>query len=99
MKCKVIPIGDWNMDSTTQITVAHGLTLSKIRNVHANIRNDGNDLYMTINLTFNGAVQGSADTYDGTSVILNRLSGGAFDSDTFDSTSYNRGYITIWYEE
>jgi len=99
MKCKVIPIGDWNMDSTTQITVAHGLTLSKIRNVQANIRNDGDDLYMTIKLTFNGAVQGSADTYDGTSVILNRLSGGAFDSDTFDSTSYNRGYITIWYEE
>jgi len=28
---------------------------------------------------------------------LTRIGGGLFDSTAFDSTSFNRGYITIWY--
>lgn len=37
---KVIEIGDWDMDTTDSVNVAHGLTLSKIINVRAIIRDD-----------------------------------------------------------
>ena len=37
---EVIDIGDWDMDTTSSIPVAHGLTQSKIRTVTATIRSD-----------------------------------------------------------
>ena len=31
-------------------------------------------------------------------VVLIRKASGSFDSSDFDSTSYNRGWVTVWYE-
>ena len=49
LSTKIIEIGDWNMDSTNSIGVAHGLTLSKIRGIEsAIIRDDGDTSYFNI---------------------------------------------------
>ncbi len=97
IKIKIIDIGDWNMDTTTNVTVAHGLTGSKIRSVSAYIISDaGNWTYVLNGISSSGALGGSI-AWDSTLIELSRVSSGLFDSTFFDSTSYNRGYITIWY--
>ena len=108
LKKKVILIGDWNMDSTRSINVAHGLTFSKIRNVVVSIRNDtNNSLYVMgggyiDEITHHYVSLGSV-TVDGTNVGMDRgVADGsftaAFDGTAFDSTAYNRGWIVIEYE-
>jgi len=97
---KIIEIGDWNMDSTASISVAHGLTLSKIMAVSAIIRNDADSTrYQVPPLPV--AVASFAvriSTIDATNVGLAREAGGFFDANTdYDATSYNRGWLVIWY--
>lgn len=94
---KVIDIGDWNMDTTTSVNVAHGLTLANIRSVDVVIRNDTDSAYYQLNRTPSGNNDGTIDSIDSTNVGLARDTGGIFDSTSFDSTSYNRGWITIIY--
>lgn len=103
---KTIEIGDWNMDSDSSVGVATGITDSelKIRGIFAMIRDDaGNQypLHSKINITGAAGGQdgwiygvGSTDT-----IGLVRLTGGFFDGTNYDSTSYNRGWVTIFYEE
>jgi hypothetical protein len=96
---KVVNIGDWNMDSTDSVSVAHGLTLSKIRTLQVLLRNDADTLYAPISTSQNTnapslEIKMSADA---TNVFIGRLIGGIYDSTDFNSTSYNRGYITIEY--
>lgn len=88
----VIAIGDWDMDTTQQVTVAHGLTLSKIRSISAIVYADTGIGIYDFN-GFNG--EGNAVYADGTSVALDRLTGGYFDNTGFNQTSFNRGWITI----
>lgn len=95
LKQKIVDIGDWNMDTTSPLAVAHGLTLSKIRDVAVMIRNDADTTYYLLNDTTNG---GSILSIDATNVNLERTAAGIFDNTSFDSTSYNRGWITITYE-
>lgn len=101
LKCKVIDIGDWNMDSTTQVDVAHGLSdFKKVRSVSAIIRDDTDVLYCDF-ATCMAYVSGTISqgiNFTTTNVRLIRHTGGIFDTTAFDSTSYNRGWITIWYE-
>lgn len=94
-KTKVIEIGDWNMDSTDQVSVAHGLALSQTRGVKALIRDD-NDQFRHDLFTKANVISGRIDI-DSTDVLLTRKVGGGFDNNLFDSTSYNRGWITIDY--
>ncbi len=43
--------------------------------------------------------QGSGSGYDEQLVFLVKTTGGGdFDSTAYNQTSYNRGWITIWYE-
>lgn len=94
---KVVNIGDWNMDSTTGLQVAHGLTQSKIRQISALIRQDDDSfLYILGGTSTTGSIQGRI--YAGsTEIYMERSTGGSFDGTNFDSTSFNRGWITIWY--
>jgi len=46
---KKIDIGDWNMDSTSSITVAHGLTFNKIIGLYVHIRNDAHSGVFPLN--------------------------------------------------
>ena len=96
LKVKVINIGDWNMDVTNSVSVAHGLTLANIRNISASIRSDSESAHYTLLPAPDNTLDGWIDAVT-TVVPLYRLTGGLFDSVNFDSTSYNRCWVTIWY--
>lgn len=93
---ETIDIGDWNMDTTSSINVAHGVTdYKKIRIVGVTIRNDADTANYEL-LRFSGTKnEGGVEEINATNIVLGRLSAGFFDSTDFDSTSYNRGYIRI----
>lgn len=88
-----ILIGDWDMNSTAGVSSAHSLSSSEwktIRNVSFVIRNDSDDEYITNSPDIDISV-------DATNININRQTGSAFESAGYDSTSYNRGYITFEY--
>lgn len=89
---KTIDIGDWDMDTDSSKNVNHGLTLSKIRDVSIMIRQD--DTLQSIPLI----TAGSVSLINATLITLFRIAADTFDSPAFDSTSFNRGWITIRYE-
>ena len=103
LKVTVVDIGDWDMVASPSVNVAHGITLASIRSVSCLIRNDVDDEYDILtngapdNTVTEPAIQVWLSTIDATNVVLARLTGGGFDSIGWDSTSYNRGWVTIWH--
>ena len=96
LRTKVIEIGDWNMVATQGLSVAHGLTLAKIRSISVTIRNDSDNGHYpfpveTISFVYSLVA-------DATNIGMFRETGNFFDNVDFNSTSYNRGWITIVYE-
>lgn len=94
---KLIDIGDWNMVASTTVNIAHGLTYSKIRKVEALIRNDGDTASYDFSSADNGTGTSHYISAASTNISMQRHVGGFFDNTSFDSTSYNRGWITIQY--
>jgi hypothetical protein len=101
-----IEIGDWDMDKYGTKSVAHQLTdINTIRMITCVMRNDnGTSIYTMANAFTNDLFYAYCDltlsSIDTTNVNLQRIPlPGKFDSKNFDNTSYNRGWITIWYEE
>jgi hypothetical protein len=97
LKCKIIEIGDWNMDSTRSVNISHGLDRGNIRMLDVIIRADsGVSLWRAP--SFN---DGTNDTLRvdifATYIQLTSPSATSYDTASYDSTSYNRGWITIWY--
>lgn len=93
IRFKVLNIGDWNMDTTGSVSVAHGLTAANLIGAEVLIYDD---------LGLGGYSIERAGYYNfeyviGTSIVLSRTAGGAFDNTSFDATGYNRGKIIIWY--
>jgi hypothetical protein len=100
LKEKIIEIGDWNMDTTGAVNVAHGLGANyrNTRLVFVMIRHDSNSIYTPLYGNENtGDVSGSFSISDATNLLLYRVNGGFFDNAGYDSTSYNRGWIYILY--
>jgi hypothetical protein len=97
---KRILIGDWNMDSTEAVYIAHGLTTTSIRSIEVLIRGDNAANVFPLDAFFTGATAGGFYLLQAepNKIVLVRAAGGAFDSAGFDSTSYNRGWINIEYE-
>lgn len=100
MEVKVLQIGDWNMDTTGSVSINHGLTFSKIRDVQVMIYNDaGTSLNpldrATVLYSYHpaGLIQVTA-----TQISLFRDASNFYDNTDYDATSYNRGWITILYE-
>jgi hypothetical protein len=102
----VVEIGDWNMDSTFDVSVNHGLAdHKKIRSINVIIRDDADTNYYNLNAALSSGsapsgVSGQVGIVSSTTIQLTRTSSandGWFDSTAFDSTSYNRGWITIGY--
>lgn len=95
---KIIEIGDWNMDSTENVVLSHGITFDKIRSVNVLIRYDSNGAIYSL-IAGDGSDSDVAGwiLWDTTTIQLHRVASGFFDSTNFDSTSYNRGWITIEY--
>jgi hypothetical protein len=109
LRWKVIDIGDWNMDATSGVAIAHGLDASKIRSLSVLIRNDAGTRYYLPTDTYGissdpldlrwGELGGPFYSYDTTTVKIFRLTTGFFDNADFNSTGYNRGWVTIGYVE
>ena len=97
---KVIDIGDWDMDASANISIAHGLTLSKIRGALAAVRDDADTMLFSlavINSSTTGLMSAGFNTagIDATNVNLSRFTGGFFDATTYNATLYNRGFLLI----
>lgn len=98
LRFKEVDIGDWNMSVTTNVNVAHGLTHANIRGVQVLIREDAGTLIYPIDYSTDGlVVAGSVSFPDTTNVNVRRITGGFFDNASYDATSFNRGYIILWY--
>lgn len=93
---KVIEIGDWNMSVVPGKNVSHGLSSTEwktIKSASVIIRNDDDDAYYTL---FGGEGKGYVNFINSSLITLN--TGGTYDGDLdFDSTSHNRGWVTIQY--
>lgn len=104
---KVIPIGEWNMDSTETVSIPHGLSLNelgRVANVNIVIYNDIIGIY-TFKKAFNFfastnfEVSGSYE-FGNTDISLRRKTSGFFDSIAFSGamgSTPGRGIITIDY--
>lgn len=99
LKTKIVEIGDWDMDTDATKTVTHGITNYKnIRSVSVIIREDSDANYYNL-LAPNGlgvSVAGMG-VIDSTVINLGRANGSIYDSTSFNSTSFNRGWVTIEY--
>lgn len=99
IKYTVLNVGDWNMSgSTTSSAISHGLTLSTIRGVSVVLRTDQGNIFghglTNTYVYYHGGFHLSTTTITlNTSGAIVVLSG-----QTLTATSYNRGWITIWYE-
>ena len=92
LKSKVIEIGDWDMDSDLTNTIEH-LLGKVIRSVTVIIRKDDDITYYDLLSKDANAFTSLNESY----INLARSPGGFFDSTDFDSTSFNRGWVTIFY--
>ncbi len=103
LKTKVIEIGDWNMDTTPSVTIISGIDKEKVRAVSGIIIDDNSVNVYRLNKGssggINGLMQGSVDRITDNNIELRRLNGGEFDGVSYNSTSFNRGWITILYED
>ncbi len=100
LRTKIIEIGDWDMDANANISVTHGIADHQgIRSAEVMIRNDAATLVTNLDAftAANGAEGGISAINSGT-VTLQRLAGGTFDATIYDSTTFNRGWVTIQYE-
>jgi hypothetical protein len=93
----VVDIGDWNMDATASVNVAHGLTFSSIIGAQVWVRTDTNATKFPLDFAQAGDPNGFV-SISATTVDLTRIESGIFDSASYDSTSFNRGWIILWYE-
>jgi hypothetical protein len=92
-----IEIGDWDMVATITVTVAHSLSATEwktIRQVSVMVRDDTDVSY---SVDFYVGKEGGINPVDSTNFNLTRTGGGIYVSTSFDSTSYNRGWVTFWY--
>lgn len=107
-----IQIGDWNMDTTPGVTISLGsLTRDKILFAQAWVRDDVSGLYTPLDAVQNfiggdlgggqpepnGGIDYASQSAGNTNILLSRRTSGNYDNDSYDSTSYNRGYINIFY--
>lgn len=106
----ICEIGDWNMDTTAEVIITLGIsTFKNIRNCEVIIRSDLDDIYDPLARPYYsnlGAISDSGSyrfaTVGGLNIdeiSLRRGGGGIFDSASYNSTSYNRGWIFFELEE
>lgn len=98
---KKITIGTWNMDSSSTINVAHGLTSAqrKTASFEVYVYNDDDSAeYPLVRVSSGGDSAGGVHTVDDTNVELIRVASGFFDSVDFNSTGSDRGYMIITYQ-
>ena len=95
-----IEIGDWNMDSSTGLAVNHklGNLYKNVRAIQIIVRDDADSVYSNLNgSTSVGNTTGGTSTsgITSTQIYLVRTASGMYDNANYNSTSYNRGWITV----
>lgn len=95
---KRVEIGDWDMDTVAQKSVAHGLPLMDIRQVTVCVRNDADTARYQVAGKDSSNLALEVSEINNTNVVLDRMPGQFFDSADFDSTSYNRGWVSVTYK-
>ena len=105
LRRKTVEMGDWNMDSTDVLKVNHGLNYSDTwkgtRHTEFTLRDDADTVYYGKSHASGGEMRKIDVAISGVTskkVVMIRRDGGAFDNSNFDSTNYNRGWVTVWYE-
>jgi hypothetical protein len=101
LKISVLEIGDWNMDSTSSVNVAHGIAdITTIRDVSVMILNDGETAVWPLIKAVSSSDGNCIGEYQigVTNISLSRVTSGPFDSVNYNATSFNRGFVTITYE-
>jgi hypothetical protein len=99
---KIYNIGDWDMDATATINIAHGLSATEwktVRVINPIIIPDDDSSRLSlceINVS-TGNMLGGTGAVDSTNIQLTRATGELFDNVAYDSTGFNRGYVTIEY--
>jgi hypothetical protein len=94
---KVLDIGTWNILSTNQRVMAHGVDASKIVNVSVIIRNDAGTRYLFNSYESAGNDLNGNILIGSTNITLDANIGGFFDSSNFQSTSFSRGWVYMKY--
>lgn len=95
---KILNIGDWNMDATSLVTIASGISsVSKILSVSAAIMRDDSTIAFDLSGSTEGGSLGGRAYWLDNNIILERTTSGFFDATTFDSTSFNRGWVVVDY--
>lgn len=95
---KTVDIGDWDMNTDEYCYVTLTSIVSdfkKIRNISVLVRNDADNRYYLLDRDASGGVSYLYDNTGNTVASLFRVTAEFFDSTDFDSTSYNRGWITL----
>lgn len=100
-KTTVVNLGDWNMDTSDSVTVAHGIAdYKKIRSVDVIIRDDADSAYAKLTGFRSGVYSvpdGGITDITSTTVTLFRTAGQTFDGVNYNATSFNRGFMYIQY--
>ena len=90
---KEIQIGDWDMDFGVNVNVNHGLSSTEwktVRGISVTIRDDADTTYW--DFFYGGFINTTSTQFQ-----LTLKTSSVFDDPSFNSTSYNRGFITFWY--
>ena len=94
----VVNIGDWNMDSVSQVVISSPVDVNNIRSINVLIRDDTDNFYRPLNrVDTSGNLAGSCTGLFAITnqIELSRVTGGFYDSTNYDSTSFNRGWIVL----
>jgi len=98
---KTVDIGSWNMDGTPSKSVSTGVALSKIRGADVIIKSDSGEMFPLVypykNEEFSGWWKICNSPTSNALIVLSRKADYFFDCSAFDSTTINRGFITISY--
>ena len=97
LKTKIEDIGNWDMNLTPSVSIAHGLNILDIREVYATIRKDDDSEHYPIDFSIGASAECGSVYRTATNIVLSRVTGGAFDSVSYDDTPFNRGWIVIKY--
>ncbi len=103
IKLKVLEIGDWDMDATAEVDVAHGLTYANIRSITGILRADSDVSPAHAHMIpdhdeTTGRTEIHFHEVNATNVHIHRHNSSEFNGADYDETSYNRGWLVIWYE-
>jgi len=106
---KVVEIGFWDMNTTANVLVPHGLGANwkNIRSVTGIVRDDGDVRYAVIGTSNTGTEMdvffkhnnGGTHGINSTGIRLQREAIGQMGANAiWSGTSINRGWLTIWYQ-